>query len=204
MYKIFINEFPLVITSNPTDFYSGGNYRLVDEHPDELLKARETLENSSRINTDFGLMVITGNEEESFRKFTKGYQRVTAAGGVVFNDKGELLLIKRQSKWDLPKGKRDEGEEIEETAVREVEEECGLKGLVLGDFLAKSYHTYFMDGKRVLKTTHWYKMQVSDVKDMQPQLEENITELAFFPPSEINLETLDTYNSIRDILSQVL
>lgn len=159
------------------------------------------LENSSRSMGEFGLMVITDNEDETFKKFCKDYQRITAGGGLVYNRKQELLLIFRQGKWDLPKGKKDKGEEIEETAVREVQEECGLGEIELGDFIAKSYHTYFMDGQRVLKTTHWYEMKVKETSEMEPQLEENITDLKFFPLSELNIETLDTYNSIRDILS---
>src|SRR5690606_9465193 len=115
--------------------------------------------------------------DRTFLNFTKRYTRITAAGGLVYNEKNELLLILRQGKWDLPKGKVDKGETVEEGAVREVMEECGINGLDLGDFLLKTYHTYFLEGQRVLKTTHWFKMRTTYYSAMAPQLEENITEL---------------------------
>ena len=52
--------------------------------------------------------------------------KIIAAGGLVTNENNELLMIFRRGKWDLPKGKLDKGETIEECAIREVEEETGI------------------------------------------------------------------------------
>ena len=54
--------------------------------------------------------------------------RVDAAGGVVVRD-GRVLLVHRPryDDWSLPKGKLDPGESFEEAALREVEEETGLR-----------------------------------------------------------------------------
>ena len=81
------------------------------------------------------------------------YLEVNAGGGLVTNDRGEFLLIRRSGLWDLPKGHQDPGEPIEMTALREVEEETGLKGLVLGDFIRVTDHTYLREEQWYLKHT---------------------------------------------------
>ena len=105
------------------------------------------------------------------------FQIIRAGGGVVFNDKGEALFIFRRGKWDLPKGKLDDGETIEQCALREVEEETGLKGVILKDFIMTTYHTYVEDGKQVLKESHWYRMEAKGKQTLTPQAEEDITEI---------------------------
>ena len=177
MYKIFINEYPLIITANEDDFFKKGNYRIVGDSHEELLSARETLETSRSMVDRFGILAMTANEEEAFNRIASEYEHITAAGGLVYNEKQELLLIKRQGKWDLPKGKQDPGENTEEAAVREVQEECGIRSLRLLEFLTRSYHTYMVEGKRILKTTWWYKMEALNYQHMKPQLEENITDV---------------------------
>lgn len=204
MYKIFINEYPLILTANEQDFYQGGNFKLADDSEEGIVGAVETLEGSYKTIGNFGVMVMTDDEEACFRSFAKPYKKIAAAGGIIFNEKEELLLIMRQGKWDLPKGKVDDGETIEEAAVREVQEECMIGKITLQESLGKTYHTYSMEHKRVLKTTHWFRMYTNDYSNMQPQLEENITELKWFYPKEIDLDSLNTYNSIRDLLQRVL
>ena len=200
MYKIFINEHPLVISNNEKDFFGSRNYRMVDDNEGAMLSAMEMLENLDKKVDNFGLMVMTENADETFKAFSKRFDKIVAAGGIVYNSEGELLLIKRQGKWDLPKGKKDEGEKIEDAAIREVQEECGLKKVKLKEFCTRSYHTYFMEGKRVLKTTHWYEMLCPEKESPKPQLEENITEVRWFVPSDIDVDTLDTYKSIKSVL----
>ncbi|MDX5319496.1 MAG: NUDIX hydrolase [Bacteroidota bacterium] len=204
MYKIFINEYPLVITANEEDFYQKGNYRLADDTEAGISGAVETLERSDRIIGNFGVMVMTDDVHKTFKRFAKPYQRISAAGGLVFNAKGELLLILRQGKWDLPKGKVDKGETVEEAAVREVQEECGIGKIELAEALPNTYHTYYLEGKKVLKTTYWFTMHTNDYATMTPQLEENITELKWVNPAELDLENLETYNSIRSLLQTAL
>src|SRR4249919_1544763 len=88
---------------------------------------------------------------------------IKAGGGLVKNEKKEILFMFRRGKWDLPKGKLDPGESIEECAVREVVEETGLKKVELKHFLVTTYHTYTENGKHILKESHWYNM-LSDSK----------------------------------------
>jgi len=111
---------------------------------------------------------------------SKSPEPCIAAGGVVLNsDAGMILLIKRNGVWDLPKGKLEEGETIPECAVREVEEETGLKALQIKSALCETYHEYKEHGKLIGKTTHWFLMNGIDIpkQSLTPQKDEGITDL---------------------------
>jgi 8-oxo-dGTP pyrophosphatase MutT (NUDIX family) len=110
-----------------------------------------------------------------FASFKKHFSIVVAAGGIVKNDDGKVLMIFRRGKWDLPKGKLDKGESIEECAVREVEEETGISGTQLLDFHSTTYHVYDEFGKHILKETHWFNMKSPGIQALHPQEEEQIT-----------------------------
>lgn len=200
MIKIFINEHQLVISDDSEDLFRLNNLRLMDDDDKSILTAVEMLENSDRNLSDFGIFIPTVDEKDTFNRFRNLYKEIQAAGGVVLNETGDVLLIKRQGKWDLPKGKKDDEERIEDAAVREVMEECGVKKLKLGEFITKSYHTYQIEAGRVLKTTYWYFMQLKQSENFKPQEEENITEVEWFKIKDLNIDELDTYNSIRDVL----
>lgn len=141
--------------------------------------------------------------DELKKVFFKHFTLVTAAGGLVENDKGEYLLIYRRGKWDLPKGKLDPGETIEQCAVREVEEETGLQQPELGKLLTITYHTYNEFGKHILKDSHWYKMNVKGPQNTTPQTEEDILEIKWVKKKEIGKYMNDTFPSIKDVLSLV-
>jgi len=204
MIKIFINEHPLVISENGEDLFRHKNLRLMDDDDRSLLTAIEMLEFNDGRQAGFGILVPTVDEKDTFKRFKKLYKEIQAAGGVVLNENGDVLLIKRQGKWDLPKGKKDDEEKLESAAVREVKEECGVKSLKLGDFITKSYHTYILDGSRVLKTTHWFFMHLDHEEEFVPQTEENITQVQWFKIADLDISTLDTYNSIREVLKVAL
>jgi 8-oxo-dGTP pyrophosphatase MutT (NUDIX family) len=127
---------------------------------------------------------------------------VEAAGGLVKNGDGEYLMIFRNGKWDLPKGKREAGESMEQTAVREVMEECGLNGLALQDLLLTTYHTYTWQGVDVLKKTCWYTMTCSGKRcNLQPQAEEGIEVAEFVPAEKVADRLLCSYHTIRDVFA---
>lgn len=130
------------------------------------------------------------------------FQIIRAAGGLVFNNKGEALFIFRRGKWDLPKGKLDEGESLEECAVREVEEETGLKGVVLKDFLITTYHTYTENGKQILKESHWYRMEVKGIQQLTPQTEEDITDIRWVKKEGWNELTKNSFALIKKVLKK--
>lgn len=127
----------------------------------------------------------------------KDYNIIKAAGGLVVNE-GEVLLIYRLKKWDLPKGKLDKGEKPKNAAVREVEEECNVK-VKLGEKICHTWHTYKQNGRRILKKTYWYRMYCIDDTNMQPQLEENIEETKWMNEAELKEALYNTYPAIRDV-----
>lgn len=138
---------------------------------------------------------------ETLRKaFWKKFLLIQAAGGLVQNEKKELLFMLRRGKWDLPKGKLDRKETLEQCAIREVEEETGLKNIVMGSPLLVTYHTYDENGKHFLKESHWYRMSVSGRQSLTPQLEEQITQLKWVEAKEVGSFTRNTYPSILDVL----
>lgn len=199
MYKIFINDKPLVLASPGEDLKGFENYstqRIGDITLLDEIKKAEGMQFK-------GLLIICPDTQKTFDEMATHFISIKAAGGVVFNSRHELLLIKRLGKWDLPKGKIDSGEESAEAAVREVEEECGIKGLELLRLFDTSYHTYKMHGHRFLKITYWYLMRTDYNGVLVPQLEEHITEAQWFSKKELRLNEMETYTSIRNLLSQL-
>ncbi|WP_028786137.1 NUDIX hydrolase [Terrimonas ferruginea] len=131
-----------------------------------------------------------------FKKFTQ----VQAAGGLVENENGDCLLIFRRGKWDLPKGKLDEGESLEECAVREVSEETGLQQVQLTAPLLITYHTYHEGTHFILKDSHWYLMKAEGKQELVPQTEEDIQELRWTAPADLAAYRAETFPSVRDVL----
>lgn len=128
--------------------------------------------------------------------------KIIAGGGIVQNKQGEILFMFRRGKWDLPKGKLDEGETIEACAVREVEEETGLTNIHLGKLIGITNHKYTMDNILYEKDTHWYEMKVNDEQTLVPQTEEDILELKWIKNSDLQQYLTDSYENIREIISK--
>jgi 8-oxo-dGTP pyrophosphatase MutT (NUDIX family) len=147
--------------------------------------------------------MISDDIEFAFKDFYTHFVPIEASGGAVFNDKKQLLLIKRLGKWDLPKGKIDGNETPEEAAIREVEEECGIHGLTITGKLPSSYHCYKQHNHRFLKIVFWFTMHTSDNRQLIPQKEEHITEAVWKDWKTLDIDKLDSYASIQDLLKSV-
>jgi 8-oxo-dGTP pyrophosphatase MutT (NUDIX family) len=128
--------------------------------------------------------------------------KIIAGGGLVTNDKKELLMIFRRGKWDLPKGKLDEDETIEMCAVREVGEETGIGNLELGKLVGITYHNYFDKylKEEVIKETHWFDMLAKGVTTFIPQTEEDIEMIIWADDAAIKKCLENTYQSIAEIV----
>jgi ADP-ribose pyrophosphatase YjhB (NUDIX family) len=132
--------------------------------------------------------------------------KIIAAGGIVTNTEGKILMIFRREKWDLPKGKLDKGETIAQCAVREVEEETGLKDILLGDFLLITEHQYQDPWLKteVIKETHWYRMKIIKEQKLIPQTEEDITDIRWVNREELNECLQHTYANIITVIEKFI
>ncbi len=131
-------------------------------------------------------------------------KKIIAAGGLVTNEKNELLMIFRRGFWDLPKGKLDEGETIETCAVREVQEETGIVDLESGNLIGITYHEYFDKylQKDIIKETHWFAMKVKEEPKLIPQKEEGIEEIKWVNKNELEKYLQESYPNIREIVQK--
>ncbi len=165
----------------------------------EIDKAFHFIENGSGLKS----LTIYADDIKAFRRvlFT-GYKKIRAAGGLVFNNKDEILMIFRRSMWDLPKGKIEPGEKKKIAALREVREETGLQKLSIVKKLMKTYHTYLLgDNSRVLKVTHWYLMMCSDTNEPVPQAEEDIEIVKWVETNNVLLKLDKAYANISEVIT---
>ncbi len=149
------------------------------------------------------IYIVGDSADKIYADVCAYFHEVDAAGGVVENDREEVLLIRRNGIWDLPKGHREAGEDIEVTALREVEEECGI-ACELGSLVCITDHTYHRDGKFVLKHTYWYRMIYSGTSSTIPQTEEGITETRWAGKTTLGKYISGAYPSIATVLISYL
>ncbi|RYE24198.1 MAG: NUDIX domain-containing protein, partial [Sphingobacteriaceae bacterium] len=149
-------------------------------------------------------LLLCKNAKTTLRKLSKSIRLIEAAGGLVKNERKECLVIFRNGVWDLPKGKIEEGEKTRKAAVREVEEECGIKVKKAGRKICKTYHVYQMRNQELaLKKTHWYRMKAENQDKLKPQKEEGITKACWFTKEKLSVLVQNTYPSIIDVLDQM-
>ncbi len=129
-------------------------------------------------------------------------EKIIAAGGIVENEQGEILFIFRRGKWDLPKGKLDEGETIEECALREVAEETGLVNIEMGELIDVTHHHYVEHGREIEKETWWYAMKVMGHQNLVPQISEDILELKWVKEKALEAYLVNTYANIISIVEK--
>lgn len=139
-------------------------------------------------------------ERMVFERMFGGLNRIEAGGGLVTNGAGKVLLIYRYGKWDLPKGTREPGESFECTALREVEEECGIGELSIDEFICCTYHTFRRDGLFNLKCTNWFRMSYSGLSEKTvPQLSESIERAEWVAPKDLPRYLSNTYPNILEV-----
>lgn len=201
--KIYFDDRPLFLTDSLTDEIAPFLHHDDAMYMDELsTPAINSIIHEMRQPKVHAGIFFHQPLKELEQAFKKKFKLVLAAGGVINNEKAETLIIHRRGKWDLPKGKLDPGETLEQCAVREAEEETGLKHVQLESPLLVTWHVYDENGKHILKETHWYRMKVTGHQQPKPQMEEQITELVWAAPGNIKNYTSNTYPSIVDVLKK--
>jgi len=199
MYTIFMNDSVLILRSFESVLE-------VDEKSEIKSYSCSSCMNSAINKVQTGLfksLILQGDDVEyMWRDFCSHYQLIEAAGGIVVNSKREVLWILRNGKWDLPKGKVESGEKVEDAAVREVEEECAVRGINRGALLGVTYHTYSFKNEAILKKTYWYAMVCSEDQVLNPQIEEGITEVVWADKTKHLSCLSNTYTSIVELLKQ--
>lgn len=136
-----------------------------------------------------------------FNRITRHYECLQAAGGLVTNPEGDILLMFRHNKWDLPKGKMEPGESPEQTALRETTEETGLRNISIERKLTDTWHAYDKYGKDQLKQTHWYKMRFTGAELTVPQIEEHIVDIQWIKPEHLSRYLPYAYPSLRAVFT---
>lgn len=190
MYKVFVNDLPIIFTENNK---ISTNLKVVNFEVVKIKKLVKDLFNEE-IN---GICLMCSNIEKDFETFISKFEIQKAAGGKVENFHKEALFIYRFDKWDLPKGKLEKGESIEECAIREVEEECGISNLVIQKPLETTYHIFQRKNKTIFKITYWYLMHTTYTGNLVPQTEEGIEKVAFKNKTEIEQALTNTYENIK-------
>jgi len=189
MYVVFVNDKPIFVTSSQIKENKYPVFLLKDIVTEEIIHKLK----DKRLK---GINLYTPDLEIGWQEFLRTFKTVSAAGGLVLNAKKEILFIYRSHKWDLPKGRIEKGETIEETAIREVEEECGISNLKLIKPLLTTYHVYFQNGMK-LKETFWFVMTSEYTGKLTPQLEEGITEVVFKKEAAIKEALQNSYKNIE-------
>lgn len=197
MHKVFINDKPLIFENVYSEISKTGELHVISESDKDF---KEVIKIINKEKTA-GVLYLCARPDHTWSEFVSRFTLVEAAGGVVRNNKDEVLIIYRKGKWDLPKGKLDYAETPESAAVREVKEECGVDSLLIEKFLQKTFHTYTEKNKNILKKTHWYAMYSEDEGELTPQKEENIEEAKWMEKDVITQVVFkNTYSAIIDVL----
>lgn len=157
-----------------------------------------------KIGNNNTMWITGGDPERVFEEFCLQFVTVRAAGGVVENGSGCLLMIYRKGWWDLPKGHVEQGETTEQAAVREVEEETGLVDLSVGELITTTQHFYNDFGPWEMKRTWWYAMRHEGTGDTVPQSEEGIDRVEWLGGKELWGALEGAYTTIRSVVSMWL
>lgn len=190
MHTIFVGDKPIYLT---TETKKEDDFKVFLLKSVDLAKVIRMLN-----NTDLKAVYIIGKKEENLlKKFLKKLPNVVAGGGKVYNEKGKILFIYRNGKWDLPKGKTEKNETIEQTAIREVEEETQVKGLKIGAPLPTTYHVFKRNGRYKIKITYWFEMYTESKDKLKPQIKEGITKVKWLGKAKTKKALENSYANIK-------
>lgn len=196
-YKVFIGGSVLQF-GNEVENEAVFNMKLTDPKPEDWQNIISELETADQD------LLVGGTLKNNWENFCSNYKLIEAAGGLVENQKSKWLFIYRNGMWDLPKGKLEKGESIEECAVREVAEECGIAEPTIIKPLSPTFHTYELNGQRILKKTHWYLMKSANNSELVPQTEEGIVDVQWVSRERAKELAESSFGSIKEVIKEGL
>ena len=163
--------------------------------------------NKNSYNLTHNVFVSSKNSHINFNAFKKNFSFIIAAGGVVLNERDEILMIYKNNIWDLPKGKKNNSESDLIAAIREVHEETNVRVCDVKDVSFSTYHIYsyannLYKKNKILKETRWFLMYASSQEKLIPQFEESIQNVAWFSRSQ--LKNLNIYSSLKSVFNHFL
>jgi len=193
MYKVFVNDKPIILTSEISE------EKLYKTYPLKYVDLPKVVRDLKRGNNK-GVYLYHKNKDKLLQKFLKKFPNVIAGGGKVYNAQGKVLFIFRNDKWDLPKGRIENNESIEEGAIREVEEETGVKGLTITKPLPTTYHIFKRNRRYKIKITYWFEMYTSYDGELVPEASEGITKVKWLGKKKQAKALKNSYANIRELL----
>ncbi|MDO4758369.1 MAG: NUDIX domain-containing protein [Rikenellaceae bacterium] len=147
------------------------------------------------------LIVPVPDPQAALARFATEFTEIEAAGGVVVNGRGEWLMIYCNARWDLPKGHVEPGESYDVCAAREIEEETGVKAKVLRPLCSTRHAYYFRYTERwELKRTHWYLLRSTEQRELVPQTEEGIEQVAWCDQPTVEEHLTTSYLTIHRVV----
>lgn len=192
MYKVFVKEVAIIVTSDKEAFQDYAVFSLKKVDLQKIIK-------KIRKGDLKKVLLYSKSKDKLLKRLHKKLPLVIAAGGLVINSNNEFLFIHRNGKWDLPKGKMDKNETVEQTAIREVMEETGVEDLSIQKYLGASYHIFDWKENSKLKLTHWYIMNSTFEGPLLPEAIEGI-ERAEWLSQEQAIEALKvSYENIKHL-----
>ena len=193
MYKVFYNNNFLLISDKSTKCNACLPINIIDI---------SFINEFTNDNIDKNYIFITNNISKSVEQLKKHLNYIKAAGGLVVNNKKEILLIKHYNVWDLPKGWIEKNEQETTCALREVNEECGITKHKITNKLTDTFHIYKYNNSLNLKHTVWFLMNYNNNEILKPQIEEDISEIKWVKISDLPQYYNNMYLSIIDILQK--
>jgi len=197
MYKIFLGDKVIYLCNDLTFIFQKKEIKRIKyTSKANIHKQLRAFQKNKKL---LSVIVFYSDLEKLWKKFQSDFTIIEAAGGLVKNKNKELLFIFRNDKWDLPKGKIEPNETIENAAIREVEEECGISNLKIVRPLTSTYHIYELNKKLVLKKTYWFGMSCSGKPLLTPQKQEGITKAKWVKLNDLKEIFDNTYETIKEI-----
>ncbi|RLD44430.1 MAG: hypothetical protein DRI86_07570 [Bacteroidetes bacterium] len=146
------------------------------------------------------IIVLYSNLGELITVFENNYLLKVAAGGWVFNNIGDVMMIDRLNYWDIPKGHIEKNETLQICAIREVEEETGIANLSIVEELGISRHLFrYSEGSpEILKVTHWFRMYSNYSGTFNPQISEGVEKVEWVSSDRINEYLYKSYRSLQE------